>query len=93
MDRHDAVLLPFLVDRRGGQARIGTPLGQPRTTTGSGGLRRDNFAERRRDHRRVGRGFVAGHQRGRLLTEAVLDLGGDLLDALGDRRFGHQMRW
>ena len=39
MDRHDSAVLPLLVDRRVGQARIKTPLGQQRTTTRTGGLR------------------------------------------------------
>ena len=88
MDRHDAILGPLLADCRVGQTRIGTPLGQQRTTTWPGGRRGDDFDEGRGNDRLVGRVLVAGHQRGRLISESVLDLGDDLLDALGDPRPG-----
>ena len=63
-------------------------LGQERATAGSRRRLEDGLAEGRRDHRLVGRVFVAGHQRRGSIAQAALDLGDDLLDVLDDTRPG-----
>jgi hypothetical protein len=90
LDRHDAVVLPLVSDSGIPHTGVETPRGKQRTATRPRrlGRRDDRLAGPLLDHRLGNRIFVAGHKRGGLPIEPVLDLFGDFLDALGDARPG-----